>query len=392
MADLVDALAEAAVSNFCALTAPLEKALQLGQDIYDTIGGPTGPFDPAPGLQGVSGIRDVFCGVPPRDVTDEVAPQFSGGQCEDVLYVIEYDFRKTNAGTIQTGSSTTGGFGPIRKGPTVVETFPDGDTQETAILLTRDDEIPLVIGVKADPSIAEYTITSVTRADGQPDTCGDPPPSPPESYDPSDFTVSPPVTYDPPSGSPVAINPTFVYSPIQVDVDGSVKVPVKINIDADLDLFAEINLNTGDFNYVVDVDVTPPTPIEDPTETPVLEPPVSNPVTPVEPIQGVIIAVITRVVEIAPKYPGTSLPTATAGAEFYVPRLGTISFLCEGLNQSVPAWTVDIDVKYTEQIVYCPVPWGAVAVSATSQEGISWTVELVVAESERALALRAAGV
>ena len=375
---------DAIKQNFCAVSGNLDKLLQLGEDVYDAIGGPTGGFDRSPGGQALENARGLFCSEPPRNTEPSFEEPFSGGQCPGTLYQVSADAVVNGASPIFAGQGT--GPGPLE--------FDQGqNSPQGQFEFIRDSNgVPLTGGgTTIAPGTFKLVNISVTPISG-PDDCGGPSSVPPEQYDPDDWTVVPPVTYDPPSGSPLVINPTVIYSPVQIDVDADIKVPVKVNIDPDVDIFAELNLRTGDVNYIVDLDIVPPTPVTDPTETPVVEPPVSNPVVPIEPIRGVIIGVIVNTTLIEPKFDGTELPSATAGAEFYVPRLGSISFLCSGLNIDSLAWTEDLDVKYTDQVIYCPIPWGAVAVSATSQEGVSWDISLIVAESERSLLLRSAGV
>lgn len=392
MGALPDEIKDAALATFCVLSAPIEAALQLGTGVYG--GGDNGPpSQPSPGgLNQITALRDSICNEVPRESASLVQQPFSGGQCKGVVYNYSYDFRRTQAGSIITGSGTGQGEGPLRPGGTTTSPGIGGQSTATAILWTNDVAVPLVQGSLAAEPVAEYTITSVSRADGMPDDCGNPPPIPPEFYDPNYWSPEVPVTYDPPTGSPVTITPVFIFAPVKVDVDGRVTIPTTVRFDTDVDLFADIDLNTGDVNFRVDVDVLEPTPITDPTIQPNIEPPVPDPEEPLEPIAGKIIGVRVSTTQVSPSFRGTEVPSATAGTRFYVPRMGSVSFLCEQLGGTGAGWTEDISVKYEDQVIECPVEWGAIAVAATAEDGISWQVSLITGESPRDLALRAAGV
>lgn len=384
MATLQEALGAAAKATFCTLSAPVEKTLALGEEWYNNQNFPGSPSGPTPAGQGLRAARNVLCDEPPDDVSDSFSSPFTGGQCNGTIYSVTAQPEKDGEpfGQIRTKQ------GP---GPIGYKQAANENGGSNARISNRDDPDWFIAGTSEDGAVISYRFDDVSVVSG-PDDCGNPDEIPPEPYLPEDFTDTPDVTYTPPSGPDITIPVPIVFAPVQVDVNGKIIVPVELTFDTDVKVNATLDLSTGDFTIVQDIDITLPTPVDDPT---VLPDPVGtpgNPPTEEEELENTIIGVYVKTIAISEAFKGNQLATATAGSDFYVPRLASVSFNCEILSADGLAWTEDIDVKYTDQVIPCPVSWGAKGVSVTEQPGVTVVTTLIRAEARRDLWLRSAGV
>lgn len=396
MADLRAAAGEVVKEAFCAITNAVEDTLALGDNLYDSVGLPGNPATPGPAAQELRNQRNLFCNEPPDDVAPFVQPPFSGGQCT-FSYTINYSYEITNSsGGTDTGSGVTQADGPI-EGTRSEVTNPGGGQRANGFIVVEGGESEIFVIASAlvgagDPEpIANVTINSVTPVGGGPDNCGDPPPVLPP-YSPGDYTVNENVTYIDNNDVEVTIPVGIVVAPVSVNNDLSVNVPVTLEFSGGIEVSANLDLSTGDFNFNVENNIDNPTPVVDPTIE--LDPsgPQGDPLDENAPIGQKIIGVYIKTTNIGPEYTGNAQPSVIGGEEFYVPRLGTVTFQCEILSSSGLGWTQDIDIKYRSQTVYCPVPWGARAVAITPYFGVTMETTLIRGEPERDLMLRAAGV
>jgi hypothetical protein len=211
-------------------------------------------------------------------------------------------------------------------------------------------------------------------------------------YQPENYRPDVDVPFNDNDGNEVDVPVTCEFSPVFISPELEVNVPFTVEFSPDISIGGEFNLNTGDINFNVGVDIDVPTPITDPTVEPDGDGPGGNPELPGQPIGQKIIAVVVVTTAISDAYEGTIRETNTTGADFYIPRLGSVSFYCEGLSVPGLFWTEDIDVKYTFQVIECPIPWGALDVRVTGYPGVTFSVGLVRGEPERDLLLRSAGV
>lgn len=398
MATFQEAFRQGAIAGFCTLTAPVERAVQLGEEWYSRRLGAPLAGSPTPLGEALRASRNVLCGIPPDDVSDAFDQGFTGGQC-DTNYLVEYSFRETNPqGGVTEGVSTIGVIGPVARGRTE-KRGPINPGRRFAIIAYLSTEggnrdVPIINSSSIPESqgepVGEYTILSVTRTDGLPDDCGNPPPVP-DPYDPSLYDTREDVTYTDPGGNDITIPIGFAYAPIEVNNDFEIEVPIRAQINADVTVDATLNLKSGDVfidtkNTFGDIVFEPGEEIVvDPTSPPgVVVPPEQQP-------DNKIIGVVVSVDEVFPGYRGQELTTFNQGTNFYGPRLGSVSFLCQNLGGTGAFWTQDVDVKYNKQIVMCPVPWGAIDVVVTPQLGVSLTFSSINGESDRSLSLRAAG-
>lgn len=384
MADLREALEAATAATFCTLSEPIEKTLQLGENWYNNQNFPGFGSGPTPLGQGLRAARNVLCGVPPDDASGQFSTPFTGGQCPGTIY--EFD-QQRGGSTINTERETDDGD-PIKGRIGAVQERVNEFNLLDYVVPVGNGEVTLATNFSTPQN---FRIVAVRAVDG-PDDCGDPPAQPPEQYNPTDFTDTVDVTYDPPTGPSVTIPVGLVFAPVTVDVDGSVQVPVQVEFAPNVNVDATLDLSTGDLKIVQNIDVTLPTELDDPT---ILDDPMGvpgDPITGLEDLEYDIIGVYVRTISAVPPFPGTPRPTDNPGVQFFVPRLGSVSFHCEILSSPGLGWTEDIDVKYSSQVVYCPVPWGAKNVVVTPQPGVTFETTVIRGESERNLALRAAGV
>lgn len=382
MSSLREGLEAAVTAAFCTLSAPVEKTVALGEQLYDSLGFPGGPSGPTPLGQGLRASRNVFCNQPPDSIGDAISEPFQGGQCPGTQYEI--------TATLVINGSPANGWprsrtepGPITYNP---GSRPDGGPR--ASFFNGDGDEFWVSGAPPGDELF-FTDISVVTADGSPDTCGNPDPvAPPYRF--PDFTTNTDVPYVDDDGNSVTLPVGLVYAPVEINNDFQIEVPTRIEINPDVFIDAVVNLDTGDISFTQNNNISVLPPEQDPSIEPNPEaPPGSPPGQQPEETTG-IIAVVVQVDEIFPGYRGQVLNSDTPGTDLYGPRLASVSFRCQGLVNDGLFWTEDVDIKYLNQVVVCPVPWGAVDVRVTPQFGIALTYGIVRGETERSLLLRAA--
>lgn len=391
LADLLESIGAGVKDAFCSVTDPIEQTLQLGDKLYQQVGAPGFPGASTPAAQGLRNQRNLFCGVEPEVVTPaDVGLPFSGGQCPEtynVQYVASFEHTRPFFPSPHV-LDTTGPAGNFHLGPLGPATVGERSFSMEA---SGSQAVGVVIGPEWGDVSGLTVQWVIEKQSGGPDDCGDPEPVPPP-YDEDDLTVPVPITYDPPAGPPVSLTVPVVFAPVDVNNNLEVEVPIRANFDVDVDVTGVLNLSTGDINFNIGNEITVPTPVDDPSIEPSPQPPVSNPTEPLEPIAGVIIGVRVVITSISESSRASPIPTAAAGVEMRVPYMALVSFNCEDISVGAMSWTEDLPVKFTDQIIYCPIPWGARAVAVTAEPGIQLEASLIVAESERALLLRAANV
>lgn len=195
-----------------------------------------------------------FCPVPPQEDIPDLAPGFEGGQCPGVAYTVTGTWDLFNSDGSLNLSSSFGAqqvLGPFTIGPS--------DTNPAALFLywTDSQGTPQenFLGGSGNTSrMIVLTSADVVRDDGQPDDCGNPPPSPlpPGSPPPTDpFRPGVDITIDLPDIGPTTVVFAPVVGIIYADIDARIKIPVKVNI----------NIPAINFNFDIDfnIDLTDPT-------------------------------------------------------------------------------------------------------------------------------------
>lgn len=205
------------------------------------------------------GLLNRLCSPRGKVPTPPTVP-FSGGQCVCVQYRVQGTY---NGFGIGSGNFDLFAFGPI--GAIFNNKLPGGDNRYGFLSGTDACGGRVFNGVIQSGLDGTVTITSVTRQDSQPDTCGDPPPQypivviPPEAFSPTIAVNFPGVTVN----APVTVIPT-VFAPLTVfRPELNVKVgPINVNFNlggVDFD----VNLPSGDSVVLPPGDTrpTPPTPV-----------------------------------------------------------------------------------------------------------------------------------
>lgn len=383
MATFEEALKAGAKAAFCTLSGPIEKTLQLGEGIYENANFPGFPEGPTPGGQGLRAMRNVLCNDPQDSVDGLFNPLLPNGQCPGTSYSVSADIELNGNSPIFAGSGT--GVGPLRR-----DKAPNDPEGERDIIYDATGKFLTGGGTSFPDGTADLVNIQITPVSG-PDDCGASPPVPPEPYNPPDFTATPDITYVNNEGVDVTVPVGLVFAPVKVDVDGTVTVPFTLELAPEINLGGNIDLSTGDVNVGINVRDTNITTSTDVTVYDDPDGPTGIPLTPTQELQRTIIGVYVEITGIEPSFRGTQLGTNTPNAGFYVPRMGSISFLCDVLSTAGAVWTEDIDVKYTKQLVECPISWGARDVVVTLQNGISGEVTIIRGASSRQLLLRSAG-
>lgn len=163
---------------------------------------------------------------------------FNGGQCPGVAYLVSYGFFQNGGPVTELGSSPKVFIGPV--------TFFDNSDEfsiRQGIEGSQGESASVSISRVDEP--AGFVVISISRVDGQPDDCGNLPPSP---FPPGGDTTDIDITYVNNDGdtvtelgdliifAPVVIAPVTVVAPIRVDLpdvsfDGQIVLSPDFNIE-----------------------------------------------------------------------------------------------------------------------------------------------------------------
>lgn len=178
-----------------------------------------------------------------------------------MLYAVRYTVTEINrfgqTTTYQPPQSPINLTGPIGgisvQGPKTV----GGRPAFTSVVIQANPSATPNIDNTANSGFTNAAITSIVRADGQPDTCGNPPGGPPIPPPPPPPVPTPPdidLPVTPPGGGP-DINLTFSprTGPIFVGVGGGLFIPVNVrvngpNINVNAPVSVPVNISLPDFN------------------------------------------------------------------------------------------------------------------------------------------------
>lgn len=359
MVSLRDALSSTLRESYCRLTRPADDFAELASPLLNTL--PQSPAQDSVGLgiQGLRGVRSVFCSEPPDDARTGVPVPFTGGQCPGSLYDASWQVRFPPGNPLPVQNATNV-VGPI----SLVTTNSATQNQVRLVDGNGDDIFSAASTIPADPP--EVLSVSVSPLAGQPDDCGDPPRDIPE-YDPNTFTDMPNVNYDDDNtGNPVNISPTLVYAPLTLDMENNVRVPFTLEFAPGVEVDGFVDLSTGDTTFNVDDTFGPA------FEQPLTELPAG---TPLEPGQGFVVGV--RVVSTfnISDISANALSNGGGGPTIYVPRLGSVFFL-HTTSESGFVQSRDFDIKLPDQVIYADrVATGAVA---SPIPGVTTTLSLII--------------
>lgn len=377
MANFADALRGGVQNAFCAgLDAVSAGGLMLGGLIQ---GIPGSDFVNNFGASGTQFMYNTFCNRPlPSGALPQ--PPYTGGQC-NTTYVVRWDYtlkqRNRSNGTIldSSGFTTANLAGAITNIYASTFNTTDGNMFVYADHALGTYSYPLP-GSNAFYELTEFSLTgrSATRLDGAPDTCGNLPSQPP-AVNPGDNVVNQDITYINNEGDTITVPIVIAFGYASVNIDGHLEIP--FNITADIEVPVDVNgtldFQTGDINFNLGDNSLPPGggyPCSAPTspdpdvDDPVLPLPDSNPFEPEPPGQPqkrkVMRGCIVTTTVLAGK---ETVIYEDSNPDIYVPALGYVNFLVQIGNKT--AWTIDIPVKNTRQLIECPWAEGAIDVRGT---------------------------
>lgn len=388
MTAYTDGLNEAAYNAFCDVTrAGVAAGVITAAFTAATGAGILGGI----ALAGVSAhLYASYCGRPPGVPPTGEPQDWEGGQCEDVLYRVAvtidlYLLPKTANISVGPVGDVFYPTGPI----SLIEVYDTGDTDNDIRIRASwkggSKDGSFVKGTNNDPENPQWGYQNpqivVTREDGLPDICGNPPPTPPP---PPGFDAPYPFTYPTPEGDTINAPVTFNFGPAFIGVGAAVFIPVNLRFDLNptLNISGTINVNTGNFsptfgppdapitgdNGPGDV-VTPPGPPPGPLPPGMPPDPVTPPEEDKKPLKTIRGVVVTSSINALP----ATVIFQQENPDIYAPNLGFVAFLIKTTGGF--AWTADIPVKNTRQIIQCPWNYGAVDVRGTAQSGVLFSLK-----------------
>ena len=259
----------------------------------------------------------------------EAPPPFTGGQCPGVAY--RPQVRETDGGWTTVISSLV--YGPISR---FERRSPDAFTFEVDGFL--QDGSP---GTFISPTIVDRALPvekRIIRADGQPDTCGDPPPIIPP-FPPSGDTVDIDITYTNNEGDTVVeLGDLTIFAPVII-APVNIVAPIRVELP-DVSFDGQIVLAPR-----FDVILNPPASSDGPGEEG------GDGEQPQPDDEKELIGV--RVITPNPSAGGATVIFGMGSApNLYVPRLATAQY--ELLFDGVSTWTDPVDIKTDNQFVPAP--------------------------------------
>jgi len=307
-----------------------------------------------------------LAGCDPADDPVNPPPPFTGGQCPAVKYNVTLRWILDG---VPAASVTIGLLGPLG-GLTV--------TQNTASSYTRSmqaggrftligascgpvtDNVP---GTKDLGSVSSnQTITaevvSVVRCDGDPDTCGDPPPVFPP---PTPINIDIDVTYNTDEGDEVTVTIPFIYAPITTDIYGNFRIPFIFEF-GDIEFSGNVSLEPN-FNVTIN-----PPPAPRGTDSPLTDLPAPEDEIPVEPSTFAerVVGVVVQSALIGEQQLTTIFTENIP--QILAPRCGSVKFGYAIADRSF--WSPDIDIKDLNCFIPCPFSQGADTVAASPAPGV----------------------
>lgn len=359
MAGLLVAAAEAVRGLQCQLLAANEY-----------VAGAIGTINPVTRVTApiaINGLRRLL-GCNEDDDYENPPPPFTGGQCDGVVYNVDWTWLNQLGNEASAGDRIARGpIGGIRMRQStaalsIVELLcrgtSAGNCGSTPPPLVPQQwlEFASASALRTSPSIEV-----LTRCSGV-DDCGDVGPG--EFPPPTNITNNVDVTYNIDEGNEVTVNIPFIFAPIKVNFDGTLRIPFTFDVGG-VEFSGDINLGSNN-----DVTINPPAlPTGDGQGTDTLPPgDPGDDVPPAAPDEKIIGVVVNS--SIAGEQQLTTI--AQQGMpSILAPRAGSIKF-AYSLGGST-FWSSDIDVKTVRTFIPCPFSQGADAVVVSPAPGIVLT-------------------
>lgn len=405
--------------------------------IYDNLGNIADVFsdllEPFPGAalyaNFANQIRAVCNREPPPEPQPESAP-FTGGQCP-VLYrlsvtarpidgtwfsfttgrpegvdprTVEFDlWGPVSLVAVRSRTPVVGSNGDVFRGWNIDTrshgsraTNPNAQRQPLPIIEQNDSNWV----TRNNSDRLEVISVFVARVDGQPDSCGDPPPFDPYPPPAPNYNQRQlPITYDAPDGIRFTVPVIFIVGKAFLDANLNITIPINFSINNNITFPINFNFGNNTFNW----NFFGRQPAPDGTPLPVPRPPgggdrfpsdYNTDVLPPSPppgdkfkdkdgppdsqgrgtIRGVIVTASVR----QPQRP-TLLVQNGGNPDIYAPSLGWVSFQIQ--TGRTVAWTADIPVKNVRTFIPCPWEGGAVDVRGSPQPNVSIDLTPVYAKA-----------
>ena len=347
---VLEAVDDAVTAGFCFVSGNAEGLLGLAQGLPRVF--PIGAAGDVPSLayDNLRRIRARYCG---GDGGEEIPPPFSGGQCP-TTYLVNLVNTSTTSPFPATGQVFA--IGPIRG----VQVRPGINPGTIFIDVLANPTAGFRTGNEGE----QWSISSVSRVDNQPDDCGSPPPIlPPPSIPSFDIDIE--------VGPSLTIPATIIYAPIQIDVNGTVNIPVTVNLNGEFPFTINGTLEIApEFNFNLDPSEFYPEEPEEPEPNP--EPEGDDETTEPEepedepsPDDPIIAVVVSGAIQSQARPSGIF---QDEGPDIYAPRLGTVRF--GSLIGRQVFWSEDIPVKGLRSVVQNPIPWGSQLVAVNAEPGV----------------------
>lgn len=337
-----------------------------------------------------------FCGYPPPpDFYGDVP--FEGGQCDGVPYRVAISFAlilgpmgsNVNVGRV---GGVFDAIGPV----TIAEAYEDNPTSNDlrvrSVWKGGSGDVSVIKGTNEDPENPQWGMQDIqvliTRTDGLPDLCGDPPRMPPPLR-PGDNVFPTNITYNNENNIEVTVPVNLTFGFPRVNIKGEINMPVNVKVDLDIPINfnGDVNFNTGNFT----IRVAPPggNPAGDDDDPPTTTPPGDDPVPPDVPIppeepptddplvrkRKIIKAVVVTVVETDTE---ASIIFQGDNPDIYVPALGYVQFFIR--VGTTGGWTSDIPIKNKRNFIPCPWVLGATDVRASPRNNGQLTLRPIYTE------------
>jgi len=324
-----------------------------------------------------------FCPIPPAPSPQPNEPPVTGGQCPGVDYIfrLSWIINSDPSGTVQftetggyTGPQSSSSLGYFVDWNANFDRWQANWRQSNGVYTNQG-----LGGTLADGPGRTVVGREFRRVDGLPDTCGNPGPDYPPGVNPptpsNPRPTLPDVDVDFPGFPPITIPLAPVVGIVNVNVDGKITVPVAVNASFDLggqsfdiDFNFDVDLGNPDAEPTVPP-VEPPLDPDDRPAPPDCPPPPScapadeedeepdeppiDPEDPEDEKEQEIKSVRVMSVVNPERSPATEILMTGGAPNIFAPRIGSVKFVY-AVVPGVVAWSTDIDVKASNQIIPAP--------------------------------------
>lgn len=285
-------------------------------------------------------MADMFC---PEDATDVPtitfpSPPFTGGQCPVEYTVRVVNDRFINGSLAQEGEEIIAPFGVL--GPITSIAF---NASSSKVKINYGGGLSTEIPTGSQPGGTSRTNLrgiTVTRRDGQADTCGSlPAPGRPN------FTTN--IIYDNSNGVEINAPVTVSFQVPIIGVNGNLSIPLSI-VGPSINLSPTFNFSTGDVTFGLDLGDRTGEGCDPPFDPPDVPEAPGEPAGEPQRFFRAMIVVSTGDLE---NSIATTLPAGN-GVNLYGPRLGTLSIRVR-IGKTF-AFLPDISIKHVRQLVIIP--------------------------------------